>query len=84
MQFPALNGVAVGNQILENVLLAFNMSEATAIFRSSGQITLNIKGWLDVGSSESKAKGSFGQKEFYFSNMDETALDCLKKSPEEH
>jgi hypothetical protein len=36
MQFPALNGVAVGNQILENVLLAFNMSEATAIFRSSG------------------------------------------------
>ena len=84
MQFPVLNGVAVGNQILENVLLAFNMSEATAIFRSSGQITLNIQGWLDVGSSESKAKGSFDQKEFYFSNMGETALDCLKKSPEEH
>jgi hypothetical protein len=35
---------------------------------------------LDVGSSESKAKGSFGQKEFYFSNMGETALG-LKKSP---
>jgi hypothetical protein len=46
--------------------------------------TLNIQGWLDVGSSESKAKGSFGQKEFYFSNMGEIALDCLKKSPEEH
>jgi hypothetical protein len=28
-----------------------------------------------VGSSESKAKGSFGQKEFYFSNMGETALE---------
>jgi hypothetical protein len=42
--------------------------------------TLNIKRWLDVGSSESKAKGSFGQKEFYFSNMGETALG-LKKSP---
>jgi hypothetical protein len=27
----------------------------------------NIKRWLDVGSSESKAKGSFGQKEFLFS-----------------
>jgi hypothetical protein len=26
-----------------------------------------------VGSSESKAKGSFGQKEFYFSNMGKTA-----------
>ena len=26
-----------------------------------------------MGSSESKAKGSFGQKEFYFSNMGETA-----------
>jgi hypothetical protein len=25
-----------------------------------------------VGSSESKTKGSFGQKEFYFSNMGET------------
>jgi hypothetical protein len=36
---------------------------------------LNIKRWLDVGSSESKAKGSFGQKEFYFSNMGETALE---------
>jgi hypothetical protein len=35
---------------------------------------------LDVGSSESKAKGSFGQKEFYFSNMGETALDVMKKS----
>jgi hypothetical protein len=38
-------------------------------------ITLNIKRWLDVGSSESKAKGSFGQKQFYFSNMGETALE---------
>jgi hypothetical protein len=28
-----------------------------------------------VGSSESNAKGSFGQKEFYFSNMGETALE---------
>jgi hypothetical protein len=28
-----------------------------------------------VGSSESKAKGSFGQKEFYFSNMGETAIE---------
>ena len=28
-----------------------------------------------MGSSESKAKGSFGQKEFYFSNMGETALE---------
>jgi hypothetical protein len=28
-----------------------------------------------VGSSESKAKGSFGQKEFHFSNMSETALE---------
>jgi hypothetical protein len=28
-----------------------------------------------VGSSESKAKGSFGQKQFYFSNMGETALE---------
>jgi hypothetical protein len=28
-----------------------------------------------VGSSESKAKGSFGQKEFYFSIMGETALE---------
>jgi hypothetical protein len=28
-----------------------------------------------VGSSESKAKGSFGQKEFYFSNMGKTALE---------
>jgi hypothetical protein len=36
-----------------------------------------------VGSSESKAKGSFGQKEFYFSNMGKTALEELK-SPEEH
>jgi hypothetical protein len=26
-----------------------------------------------VGTSESKAKGSFGQKEFCFSNMGETA-----------
>ena len=26
LQFPALNGVAIGNQILENVLLAFKMS----------------------------------------------------------
>jgi hypothetical protein len=26
LQFPALNSVAVGNQILENVLLAFKMS----------------------------------------------------------
>jgi hypothetical protein len=25
---------------------------------------------------ESKAKGSFGQKEFYFSNMGETALEA--------
>jgi hypothetical protein len=32
---------------------------------------------LDVGGSDSKAKGSFGQKEFYFLNMaimGETAL----------
>jgi hypothetical protein len=36
----------------------------------------SIKRWLDVGSSESKAKGSFGQKEFYFSNMGETALEA--------
>jgi hypothetical protein len=28
-----------------------------------------------VGSSENKAKGSFGQKQFYFSNMGETALE---------
>jgi hypothetical protein len=28
-----------------------------------------------MGSSESKAKGSFGQKEFYFSIMGETALE---------
>jgi hypothetical protein len=28
-----------------------------------------------VGSSESKAKGSFGQKQFYFSNMGEIALE---------
>jgi hypothetical protein len=28
-----------------------------------------------VRSSESNAKGSFGQKEFYFSNMGETALE---------
>jgi hypothetical protein len=35
-----------------------------------------------VGISESKAKGSFGQKEFYFSNMGETALDsCLEEEP---
>jgi hypothetical protein len=27
----------------------------------------------------SKAKGSFGQKEFYFSNMGETALDWLEE-----
>jgi hypothetical protein len=31
--------------------------------------------WLDMGSSESKAKGSFGQKEFDISNMGETALE---------
>jgi hypothetical protein len=30
---------------------------------------------LDMGSSENKAKGSFGQKEFDFSNMGETAID---------
>jgi hypothetical protein len=28
-----------------------------------------------MGSSENKAKGSFGQKEFDFSNMGETALE---------
>ena len=28
-----------------------------------------------MGSSESKAKGSFGQKEFDISNMGETALE---------
>jgi hypothetical protein len=28
-----------------------------------------------VGSSKSKAKGSFGQKELYFSNMGETAIE---------
>ena len=37
LQFPALNGVAVGNQILENVLLAFKMS---------GNCHFQIK-WLD-------------------------------------
>jgi hypothetical protein len=37
LQFPALNGVAVGNQILENVLLAFKMS---------GNYHFQIK-WLD-------------------------------------
>jgi hypothetical protein len=30
---------------------------------------------LIFGSSESKAKGSFGQKEFDISNMGETALE---------
>jgi hypothetical protein len=28
-----------------------------------------------MGSSESKAKGSFGQKKFDISNMDETVLE---------
>jgi hypothetical protein len=37
LQFPALSGVAVGNQILENVLLAFKMS---------GNCHFQIK-WLD-------------------------------------
>jgi hypothetical protein len=37
LQFPALNSVAVGNQILENVLLAFKMS---------GNCHFQIK-WLD-------------------------------------
>jgi hypothetical protein len=49
----------------------------------SGNCHFQIK-WLDnpeykkmvgCGSSESKAKGSFGQKKFYFSNMGETALE---------
>ena len=38
-----------------------------------------------MGSSESKAKCSFGQKEFYISNMGEAALKIhknLKKSTE--
>jgi hypothetical protein len=30
---------------------------------------------LDMGSSESKAKGSFGQKEFDISNMGETGFE---------
>jgi hypothetical protein len=34
-----------------------------------------------VGSSESNAKGSFGQKEFYFSNMGETALEEEPRAP---
>ena len=37
LQFPSLNGVAVGNQILENLLLAFKMS---------GNCHFQIK-WLD-------------------------------------
>jgi hypothetical protein len=37
------------------------------------------KRWLDVGSSESKAKGSFGQKEFDISNMGETPIKIHKK-----
>jgi hypothetical protein len=43
------------------------------------KVFVNNVQWSDqmmyVGSSESKAKGSFGQKEFYFSNMGETALE---------
>jgi hypothetical protein len=38
-----------------------------------------------MGSSEGKAKSSFGQKEFYLSNMGEAALKIhknLKKSTE--
>ena len=61
----------LGNQILENVLLAFKMS---------GNCHFQIK-WLDnteykkMVGCESNAKSSFGQKEFYFSNMGETALE---------
>jgi hypothetical protein len=37
-----------------------------------------------VGGSDSKAKGSFGQKEFYFSNMAIMGEFALEEEPEEH
>jgi hypothetical protein len=70
---------------LENILLAFKMS-GNCHFQIKWLDNPEYKKRLDVGNSESKVKGSFGQKEFYFSNMVETALESNEEEPrpEEH